>query len=127
MCEEFCDAIGTARVKVGHFILERRPHLSEHFRTRGLIEPDALVDDPDRFKQVEDSDASNFSGSYGLLERRADETLRRKVIKLLRLVLLQQPNACAQVRQIVFNESEARVGLDIQLGESPEIWRTHPT
>ena len=98
------DAVGAAGVKRRRFGLRDLGDLAEHLAAAGLVEADRGIDHADGVEQPRHAERSGFAGQNRLAERRLDERLRREVVDLLGLVLLERFDQRDLVEQVAVDE-----------------------
>jgi hypothetical protein len=121
---ELGNSVRAARIEGRGFILWNRPHLTEHFGCRGLVESYGWVHDANRFQQVHRAQAGNLRRGNRLFKRYAHETLRSQVVHLGGTDCVQQTDARGQVCQVVFHQIQVGMLVDAKFLDPPEIYRT---
>ncbi len=124
---ELGDAVGAARIEGRRLRLRDGLHLAEHLRGGGLVETDLRVDDADRLQEVHRAPARDVERGQRLLERDADEALRREIVNLVGLRLLDEADRAREVRQVILDQMQVGMPDRAHFGETPEIDRARPT
>ena len=106
------DAVGAARMKQGRLVL-RRGCVAEHFRGRGLIETDLRIGGTHGFEQADRAECVHLDGEDRLIERGADEALRREIVDLVRLGALDHPGDVGKLQEL------AVITLDVARDAEP--------
>ena len=99
-------SVGAARVEGRALVLRRLEHAAEHLAGRGLVEADGRVDLPDRLQHAGDPHGGELGGQHRLGPRGGHERLRRQVVDLVRLGLLQRRREGRLVEQVGLHEPE---------------------
>ena len=97
---ELGHGIGAARIERRPLALHRLLDLAEHLRGRRLIEPRLRTNDAHRLQHVRSPKPGHGAGEQRLLKRGMHKALRRKIVDLVRLHLLNDADAARQINQI---------------------------
>ena len=86
-------------------------HLAEELGRRGLVEASLFLQaqDAQRFEQAQRSYAVGIRGVFRLLERNLDVALRREVVELVGLRLLDHARQARGIRHVAVVQDEAAI------------------
>ena len=101
---EFSDGIGRTRMKRRQLALHRLADLAVHLRGRCLVEARLRRADAHRLQHVDDADPGNLRRQNRLVPGRGDEALRREIVDLIGLYLLDDAQKARYVGKIAIDE-----------------------
>ena len=92
-----------------YFVLGNSFSLAKHLGGRGLVELDLAIDDANHLQHVDHTQPGDLRCGNGLIKRKLHEALCGQVVDFLRLRLLDEAYAIAQVGQIVIHQVQTGV------------------
>ena len=106
-------AVGRARVERRGLALRNLLNLAEHLGGRGLVEAGLALEpqDADRLEHSQRADRIRVRGVFGRFERHCHVALRRQVVDLVRLDLLDDADEIGRVGQIPVMKLQPHVRL----------------
>ena len=121
MRKQLGNAIRATWVKSRTFALWNFLHFTEHFGRRRLIETDFGIHDADRFKQVQRADAGDLCRRTRLIERHANEALRREIVDFVGFAAFDDTDRRPKICQIIFDQLQPLVLANAKLFQPPEV------
>ena len=91
-----------------------------------MIETDFGIHDADRFKQVQRADAGDLCRRTRLIERHANEALRREIVDFVGFAAFDDADRGTEIGQIVFDQLQPLVLANAKLFQPPKIDRAGP-
>ena len=105
--------VGRARIEGRGLLLRHLLHQAVELRGRGLVEARAVAQpqDADRLQHAQRAQRVRVGGVLGLLEGHRHVALRREVVDLVGLDLLDDAHQAARVGHVAVVQDEAAIGL----------------